>query len=54
MEAGSGIEPLYTDLQSVASPLCHPAGSGGDIGAAAVLPQGIPIHIFKPFQPTGI
>ena len=25
MEARSGIEPLYTDLQSAASPLCHRA-----------------------------
>src|SRR5579875_1183655 len=25
LEAGSGIEPLYEDLQSSASPLCHPA-----------------------------
>jgi hypothetical protein len=25
MEAGVGIEPAYTDLQSAAWPLCHPA-----------------------------
>lgn len=25
MEARAGIEPAYTDLQSVASPLCHRA-----------------------------
>ena len=25
MEAEPGIEPGYTDLQSAASPLCHPA-----------------------------
>lgn len=25
VEAGAGIEPTYADLQSAASPLCHPA-----------------------------
>ena len=25
LEAGVGIEPAYTDLQSAAWPLCHPA-----------------------------
>ena len=25
VEAGVGIEPAYTDLQSAAWPLCHPA-----------------------------
>jgi hypothetical protein len=25
LEAGTGIEPVYKDLQSSASPLCHPA-----------------------------
>jgi hypothetical protein len=25
MEAGTGIEPVYKDLQSSTSPLCHPA-----------------------------
>jgi hypothetical protein len=27
LEAGVGIEPAYTDLQSAAWPLCHPARS---------------------------
>ncbi len=27
MEAEPGIEPGYTDLQSAASPLCHPAST---------------------------
>jgi hypothetical protein len=27
MEAGVGIEPAYTDLQSAAWPLCHPAAA---------------------------
>jgi hypothetical protein len=26
VEAGTGIEPVYTDLQSAASPLRQPAG----------------------------
>ena len=26
LEAGTGIEPVYTDLQSAASPLRQPAG----------------------------
>jgi hypothetical protein len=25
VEAGTGIEPVYKDLQSSTSPLCHPA-----------------------------
>jgi hypothetical protein len=25
LEAGTGIEPVYKDLQSSTSPLCHPA-----------------------------
>ena len=29
MEAPSGIEPEYTELQSVASPLCHSALDDG-------------------------
>lgn len=29
MEAGGGIEPPISDLQSGALPLCYPAGSGG-------------------------
>ncbi len=28
LEARAGIEPTYTDLQSAASPLCHPAFGG--------------------------
>ena len=28
VEAGVGIEPAYTDLQSAAWPLCHPAMRG--------------------------
>ena len=31
MEVGTGFEPVYTDLQSVASPLGHPT-SGADDG----------------------
>ena len=27
LEAGVGIEPAYTDLQSAAWPLCHPAAA---------------------------
>ncbi len=30
VEAGVGIEPAYTDLQSAAWPLCHPARGGSN------------------------
>ncbi len=35
LEAGVGIEPAYTDLQSAAWPLCHPAETFGDPGTSA-------------------
>ena len=31
LEAGVGIEPAYTELQSAASPLCHPALKGPQV-----------------------
>ena len=48
LEAGVGIEPAYTDLQSAAWPLCHPAAAASHIptplkpkGEARWLPQEI-------------
>ena len=39
MEAGVGIEPAYTDLQSAAWPLCHPAVHSGHGRPSVVLKE---------------
>src|SRR5512137_2307093 len=39
MEAGVGIEPAYTDLQSAAWPLCHPAAAATRFREDARLPK---------------
>ena len=41
MEAGVGIEPAYTDLQSAAWPLCHPARGGSNQKGKRVAPPRI-------------
>ncbi len=38
VEAGVGIEPAYTDLQSAAWPLCHPAMISNQKGKRAGFP----------------
>jgi hypothetical protein len=55
LEAGVGIEPAYTDLQSAAWPLCHPAETVGDPGTLAEVctgkqkgkPAGLPLEILE-------